>query len=167
MNYPRRTLLAGGAALALSACSGKKVATYNGPEVTRLQVVKSRRKLYVFNGHTLLEDYKIDLGSAAEGPKRFRGDGKTPEGTYVIDRRNPRSSYHLSIGISYPNQDDVAYANAFGQDPGGDIFIHGEPNDGKKGRRKDWTAGCIALTDEEMEQIYLMVRLGTPIDIYA
>lgn len=167
MNYPRRTLLVGGAALALSACASNKINSYHGPAVTRMQVVKSRRKLYLFNGYTLLEEYKVDLGAAAEGPKRFRGDGKTPEGTYVIDRRNPRSAYHLSIGISYPNENDVAYAQAFGMDPGGDIFIHGDPNDTRKNRRKDWTAGCIAVNDKEMEQIYRMVQLGTPIDIYA
>lgn len=158
-------MLVGGAALALSAC-GSKFKKYNGPEVTRLQVVKQRRKLYVFHHATLLESYNVHLGNVAEGPKRFRGDGKTPEGTYVIDRRNPRSSYHLSLGISYPNEADREYAAYFGRDPGGDIFVHGGPNKGDK-RGKDWTAGCIAVRDGQMEDIYAMVRLGTPIDIFA
>lgn len=158
-------MLVGGAALALTACSSK-FKKYHGPEVTRVQVVKNRRKLYVFHHMTLLEDYKIHLGNVADGPKQFRGDGKTPEGTYVIDRRNPRSKYHLSLGISYPNEHNVAYARAMGRDPGGDIFVHGGPNKGDKGG-KDWTAGCIAVKDGQMENLYAMVRLGTPIDIYA
>lgn len=166
MNVPRRTMLVGGAALALSACSSSKFKGYSGPEVTRLQVVKDRRKLYIFNGQTLLKDYDIHLGNVAQGPKRFRGDGKTPEGTYLIDRRNPNSRYHLSLGISYPNEADRAYAAAFNMDPGGDIFIHGGPNKGDK-RGRDWTAGCIAVKDGQMEDVYAMVRLGTPIDIFA
>ena len=165
MNYPRRTLLVGGTALALSAC-GDKFRTYDGPDVTRLQLVKSRRRLYLFNGRSMLEEYKVHLGNSAEGPKRFRGDGKTPEGTYYIDRRNPRSAFHLSVGISYPNARDRAFARSVGKNPGGDIF---SPGDRRKGdpRGKDWTAGCIALKDRQMEEIYSMVRLGTPIDIYA
>ncbi|PRY20656.1 L,D-transpeptidase-like protein [Aliiruegeria haliotis] len=165
MNVPRRTLLVGGAAVALSACSSK-FKKYEGPEVTRVMIVKQRRRLYLFNNRDLLDAYDVHLGFRAEGPKQFRGDGKTPEGTYYIDRRNPRSSYHLSLGISYPNSRDVAFARAQGRDPGGDIFIHGWRNkDSKKG--KDWTAGCIAVKDREMEDIYSMVRIGTPIHIYA
>ncbi|WP_068116113.1 L,D-transpeptidase family protein [Tropicimonas marinistellae] len=164
MYVPRRALLAGGAAFALAGCSSK-FKRYDGPQVTRVQVVKQRRKLYLFHGRILLADYQVHLGDA-DGPKRFRGDGKTPEGTYLIDRRNPNSSFHLSLGISYPNAEDVAYASALGRDPGGDIFIHGDrrPEDP---RGRDWTAGCIAVKDREMESIYAMVRNGTPIDIYA
>ncbi len=153
--------------MAATACSsGSKFQRYDGPEVTRLQLVKHRRKLYLFHNRELLGEYKVHLGSSAVGPKRFRGDGKTPEGAYYIDRRNPRSSFHLSIGISYPNENDVAFAKAYGRDPGGDIFIHGDrrPQDP---RGKDWTAGCVAVKDDEMEEIYAMVRLGTPIDIHA
>ena len=102
------------------------------------------------------------------GRKRFEGDGRMPEGSYVIDRRNPDSMFHLSIGISYPNAADTAYAAAQGQDPGGDIFVHGGPRRGidPVGVR-DWTAGCIAVTDREIEEIYAMVRDGTPIAIHA
>lgn len=166
MLFPRRSLLAGGAALTLAACSSSKFRTYRGPEVTRLQVVKSRRRLYLFHNKELLAEYKVHLGNTAEGPKQFRGDGKTPEGAYYVDRRNPRSSFHLSLGISYPNAEDFAFARAQGRDPGGDIFIHGDRRKTDP-RGKDWTAGCIAVKDREIEQIYSMVRIGTPIDIHA
>jgi murein L,D-transpeptidase YafK len=95
----------------------------------------------------------------------MEGDGRTPEGAYMIDRRNPNSSYHLSVGISYPNAEDLARAKAMGVPPGGNIFIHGTPLE--KNRTMDWTAGCIAVTNEEMEDIYAMVREGTPILIQA
>jgi hypothetical protein len=103
-------------------------------------------------------------GFAPEGHKQFEGDGKTPEGEYIIDRRNPNSRFHLSIGISYPNAADRAFARSQGKSPGGDIFIHGR---GKYpgSNRDDWTWGCIAVTDREMEDIYAMVRNGTPITI--
>ena len=106
----------------------------------------------------------IDLGFAPAGHKQVEGDGKTPEGTYLIDRRNPNSDFHLSIGISYPNARDIARAMAAGQDPGGDIFIHGQPNK-SRGEGPDWTAGCISVTNREMEDIYAMVTDGTPITI--
>ena len=161
----RRLVLGGGAALALAGC-GSKFRTYDGPEVTRIQVYKGRREMYLFHHRQPLQAYRVHLGFTAEGPKRFRGDGRTPEGAYVIDRRNPESSFHLSLGISYPNEDDVAYARSHGKDPGGDIFIHGWRNPGDR-RGPDWTAGCIAVRDRQMEDVYAMVRLGTPIDIFA
>ena len=127
--------------------------------------------MYLLHHNELLQEYKVRLGFTARGPKQFRGDGKTPEGTYYIDRRNPRSSFHLSLGISYPNDADREFAKSMGKDPGGDIFIHGAPNtpaDRKRARRTaDWTAGCIAVRDNEMERIYSMVAIGTPIDIFA
>ncbi|MEE4120280.1 MAG: L,D-transpeptidase family protein [Paracoccaceae bacterium] len=162
----RRAALAGGAALALAGC-GTKFRTYDGPEVTRLQVYKERRRLYLFHFSEVLEEYRVHLGFQAEGPKRFKGDGRTPEGFYFIDRRNPQSNFHLSLGISYPNDEDRAYAAAHGKDPGGDIFIHGGRRRGKDPRGPDWTAGCIAVSDRQMEDVYAMVRTGTPIDIFA
>ena len=98
------------------------------------------------------------------GDKFYEGDGRTPEGTYFIDRRNPNSKYHLSIGISYPNARDRAEAATLGKPPGGDIFIHGESNRLKLGKN-DWTWGCIAVPNREMEEIYSMVQNGTPIKI--
>lgn len=86
----------------------------------------------------------------------------------MIDRRNPESLFHLSIGISYPNEADIAFARSQGRSPGGDIFIHGGPRSGiDPTDKRDWTAGCISVTDQEIEDIYAMVKIGTPIDIYA
>lgn len=151
--------------LALAGCTSRsKFLTYNGPEVTSIVVNKGHRRMYLLHNEEILKAYDFDLGFAPTGHKEFKGDGKTPEGTYLIDRRNPRSSYHLSIGISYPNSKDIAHAIAQGRNPGGDIFIHGQPNNSKaKGR--DWTAGCIAVRNEEIEEIYAMVRKGTLITL--
>ncbi|MCU0899678.1 MAG: L,D-transpeptidase family protein [Cypionkella sp.] len=150
-------------ALVLASCSNSKFKTYNGPAVTSVQVHKSDRKMYLLHHDRVLKTYDIALGFAPAGHKQFEGDGKTPEGTYFIDRRNPNSEFHLSLGISYPNAADRAFAAAHGKSPGGDIFIHGGPN--KKVSRRDWTAGCVAVTDKEMERIYAMVKDGTPIHI--
>lgn len=162
----RRTFGLGlAAAMLIPACSSK-FRTYNGPPVTSIVVNKGSRSLFLLHDEDVLESYRVALGFAPVGPKRIKGDGRTPEGTYVIDRRNPNSEFHLSVGISYPNEEDIARARAMGKSPGGDIFIHGQPN--KSARRKkdgDWTAGCIAVKNREIEQIYAMVQLGTPITI--
>ncbi|WP_408635328.1 L,D-transpeptidase family protein [Pelagovum pacificum] len=129
-----------------------------------MQVWKTQRTLALMHGSQTLEVYPFELGFAPNGHKYFEGDGKTPEGVYRIDRRNPNSQYHLSVGISYPDPEDVARALEAGLDPGGDIFIHGTP-DMFVGRR-DWTAGCIAVSNEAIEEIYAMVQDGTPIVIY-
>jgi len=162
----RRMAMLSGLAFALSACANK-FKTYNGPEVTRLQVFKGQRTLLLFNNEKVLKTYKFDLGFAPVGHKQFEGDGKTPEGSYTIDKRNPNSIFHLSIGISYPNEADIAYAASQGREPGGEIFIHGGPRKGIDPIKPDWTAGCISVTDREIETIYAMVRDGTPIDIFA
>ena len=151
------------AALALSAC-GSKFRTYNGPAVTFVQVDKSARKMYLLHDNTVLKDYDIALGFAPQGPKQFENDGKTPEGLYFITRRNPNSRDHLSLGVSYPNETDMAFAQAEGKKTGGDIFIHGKSRFRGK-NRGDWTWGCIAVKDREVEDIYAMVRDGTPIRI--
>lgn len=148
-------------AAGISGC-GSKFRTYNGPEVTRIEVHKEARRMYLLHNTEVLKEYKIGLGGNPVGPKQVEGDGKTPEGYYTIDRRNPNSAYHLSLGISYPNEADVAAAKALGKEPGGDIFIHGQARK-NRGKGKDWTAGCIAVRDGQMEEIYSMVRTGTPI----
>ncbi|MDO5756459.1 MAG: L,D-transpeptidase family protein [Rhodobacterales bacterium] len=151
--------------IGLSACSSK-FKTYKGPEVTHVVLQKTQRKMYLLHNDKVLKDYDFDLGFMPVGHKSEEGDGRTPEGTYLIDRRNPESKFHLSIGISYPNVVDRAQAYSLGKRPGGDIFIHGQPN-GTKGRQaRDWTAGCVAVTNKEMEWIYAMVKDGTPITLY-
>ncbi|MEL6596261.1 MAG: L,D-transpeptidase family protein [Pseudomonadota bacterium] len=149
----------------IAACSPpSKFRTYDGPEVTRIWVYKERREMFLMHNDTILKKYDFDLGFAPIGDKKIEGDGKTPEGNYLIDRRNPNSRFHLSIGINYPNAEDRLEAFKLGEKPGGDIFIHGRgPN--FKSPEADWTWGCIAVTDREMEEIYAMVPNGTPITI--
>ena len=155
------------ASFGLAGCSHGKTLGYDGPAVTSIVVNKGARRMYLLNNDEILRSYRVDLGFAPSGHKRVEGDGRTPEGTYVIDRRNPQSNFHLSLGISYPNARDRANARAMGKSPGGDIFIHGQPNKSRDRKRaarvEDWTAGCIAVKNEEMEEIYAMVRTGTVI----
>lgn len=161
----RRNLILGGTALvALGACSDSKFKRYNGPEVTYVVVNKRNRNMMLLHHDKVLKDYPIRLGFAPDGHKEIEGDGRTPEGIYWIDRRNPNSRFHLSLGISYPNEQDRARARAMGKPPGGDIFIHGQQNPFKKDDG-DWTWGCIAVTNKQIEQVYAMVRDGTPIQI--
>ncbi len=148
----------------LAGCASK-FKTYNGPEVTRVLIYKEARKMYLMHGQEVLKTYDVGLGFAPNGDKTIRGDGRTPEGDYRVDRRNPNSEFHLSIGIDYPNAEDVAYAKSIGKNPGGDIFIHGRPWKYRKGGQ-DWTAGCIAVTNREIEDIYAMLKTGTVVSIY-
>ncbi|WP_102106595.1 L,D-transpeptidase family protein [Oceaniglobus roseus] len=151
----------------LSGCGSSKFRTYRGPEVTMVHVDKGQRIMRLLHNDKVLKTYRFDLGFAPVGHKEFEGDGKTPEGVYFIDRRNPDSKYHLSLGISYPNEADVAYALSQGKKPGGDIFIHGQGPlyANMKNRRPDWTWGCISVSDDEIEEIYSMIRTGTRIVI--
>ncbi|WP_240643632.1 L,D-transpeptidase family protein [Paracoccus siganidrum] len=151
-------------ALCLPAPSAQANINASSPEITQLLLDKSERTLYLLNGRTAVRKYRVDLGTNPEGHKRFRGDGRTPEGLYYITHRNPNSNFFLSLGISYPNAADRAHARRQGRDPGGDIFIHG------RGARvqnppPDWTRGCAAVTDSEMAEIFDLVRPGTPIFI--
>jgi murein L,D-transpeptidase YafK len=137
--------------------------------VDRVIVNKASRELLLLRGESVLRTYRIALGRDPVGPKAEEGDGKTPEGRYTIDRRNPRSSYHLSLHISYPNDGDRDRACQRGVDPGGDVMIHGlrsgEGHIGHAHRETDWTQGCIAVTDQEMDEIWELVEDGTPIEI--
>jgi murein L,D-transpeptidase YafK len=150
------------AVIGLSGC-GSKFKRYYGPEVTQVQVHKADRKMYLFHNEKVLKAYDIGLGFAPVGHKQFEGDGKTPEGQYFISYKNPDSQYHLSLGISYPNEADIAFAESQDKSPGGDIFIHGGPN--TRVSKRDWTWGCVALTDKEIEIVYSMVKPGTPVFI--
>lgn len=140
------------------------------PKADLVEVFKSRRELILLQGGKVLKTYRVALGLQPVDPKVRRGDHKTPEGRYVLDRRNPRSSYHRSIHISYPNREDLARAKRLGVPPGGDIFLHGLPNGqgwiGAAHRAVDWTWGCIAVTDQEIEEIWSLVPDGTPIVIH-
>jgi murein L,D-transpeptidase YafK len=150
----------------VAGCSSKsKFQAYDGPEVTRLAVWKDARVMALYHHDEVLKAFPIDLGFTPQGHKQHEGDGRTPEGRYFIDRRNPNSSFHLSLGISYPNPDDRTRASSMGRSPGGDIFIHGGPRPTDR-QGKDWTAGCIAVSNSEIEKIYAMVRTGTLVDIY-
>lgn len=160
-------MMGGAALLSVAGCASQsKFKRYNGPDVTFVVVNKDERRMHLFHNDDVLKSYDIQLGFAPVGPKQFEGDGKTPEGLYRINRRNPNSKFHLSLGISYPNVRDYAEAKAAGKEPGGDIFIHGQKNpfvrdDG------DWTWGCIAVTNKEMEEIYAMVKNDTLIQLNA
>ncbi len=128
-------------------------------------VSKRRREMTLLRGEKVLRTYKVALGWAPEGAKEREGDGKTPEGRYTIDWRNPRSRFHLSLHISYPSAADVERAKAMGVDPGGEIMIHGL-RDGVW-VEGDWTQGCIAVRDEEMDEIWGLVGDGTAVVIEA
>lgn len=161
-----RRLMVAGAACGLVACAkprDPKFKTYDGPKITQINVFKEQRVMQLLSGDELVKSYDIEMGFAPKGHKQVSGDGRTPEGGYRINRRNPNSKFHLSLGISYPNARDVANARALGQSPGGDIFIHGTPKEYID--EPDWTWGCIAVSDAEMEDIYAMVGTGTAIFI--
>ena len=117
----------------------------------------------------MIKAYKVSLGKHPIGHKEMEGDSKTPEGHYTIDSKNPNSAYYLNLGISYPSLADRQRAKGEGKNPGGDIKIHGMKNGygfiGKLHRLINWTDGCIALTNEEMEELYHLVDIGTPIEI--
>ncbi len=171
-----RAFLGAAILAALAACGGgeldgppasaNKFRDYYGPRVTQVVVNKGQRRMYLMHGQEVLKQYRVDLGFEPAGHKSRQGDGKTPEGIYFIDRMNPSSSYHLSLGVSYPNPADRERARLMGVDPGGDIMIHGRGPYGNAVGKKDWTAGCIAVSDGEIEEIYAMLRPGVPIVIY-
>jgi murein L,D-transpeptidase YafK len=132
-------------------------------------VFKKKRTLELLSHGRVIKTYKVALGGNAVGPKTRQGDHKTPEGSYVLDSRNSHSQYYKSIHISYPSAHDRALAKQSGFSPGGDVFVHGLPNGyrsvGSAHRLRDWTDGCIAVTDEEMDEIWNAVPNGTPIEI--
>jgi murein L,D-transpeptidase YafK len=140
-----------------------------GTVIDKIVVLKSERKMMVYHGDELLKTYRISLGGSPIGHKEYQGDMRTPEGIYTINDKNPNSNYYKNLGISYPNDADRAHARSLGLSPGGDIKIHGLPNGsvdfGKFHLVTDWTHGCIAVTNEEMEELYNAVIIGAVIDI--
>lgn len=144
------------------------------PEQTALQgpvdhilIEKAARRMIAYRDGRALKTYRIALGFSPEGDKREQGDGKTPEGIFRVDRRNDASAYHLSLGIDYPQSGDRARAAAEGVDPGGDIFIHGQPNQlpGSIVLPGDWTAGCIAVANTEITELFAATSIGTKVEI--
>ena len=136
--------------------------------VDRIVIQKAARKMQLFQEGKAVRTYTIALGFTPEGDKQSQGDGKTPEGEFTIDRRNAESAFHLSVGLDYPRPEDVRRAAQGGYSPGGDIFIHGQPNalpDGLK-LKGDWTAGCIAVTNAEMREIWAVTPIGTKVEIH-
>ena len=140
-----------------------------GVTADRVVVEKAARRLTLLRGDSPLKEYRVALGREPVGAKQVEGDRRTPEGRYTIDWRKLDSDYHLALHISYPNAQDSARARKRGESPGGSIMIHGLPNGlgwiGSAHRATDWTDGCIAVTDAEIEEIWAAVPDGTPIEI--
>lgn len=139
-------------------------------KIDRIVIYKSKRQLILYSGQRVIEQYRVALGPSPTGHKWREGDGKTPEGRYAISEKKPDSAFHLALKISYPNEEDTKRAREFGVSPGGNIMIHGLKNGygwlGGYHARKDWTHGCVALTNKEIEYIYSSVDVGTVVDIY-
>jgi murein L,D-transpeptidase YafK len=147
----------------------QKIFALRAETADKVLIEKKERRLALLSKGEVIKSYKIALGGNPVGPKERQGDNKTPEGIYIIDSRNRDSGYHLSLHISYPNEKDKMQAKKLGVSPGGDIMIHGIKNGftwiGGSQAEVDWTKGCIAVTDEEMEEIYKLVPNGTVVEI--
>ncbi len=141
----------------------------SGIMIDSLVLNKQKRELIAYSAGKQVKKYRVSLGKNPIGHKNFEGDMKTPEGSYIINDKNPNSGYHRNLGISYPNEKDKEFAKSLGKSPGGDIKIHGLRNGtgflGKFQRYKDWTLGCIAVTNAEIEELFDRVEIGTPIQI--
>jgi murein L,D-transpeptidase YafK len=139
------------------------------PVANRVLVRKSERRLFLMRGNDVIRSYRIALGLNPVGHKERAGDFRTPEGRYRLVKRNPRSDFFLSLKVSYPSTDDAARARRNGWDPGGSIMIHGLPNEPKKSAEyyatKDWTDGCIAVSNSDMLEIWMLVSDNAAIEI--
>jgi murein L,D-transpeptidase YafK len=135
----------------------------------RILITKSTHTLSLIKGDEILKSYKVALARQPVGPKERQGDHKTPEGVYSVDRKSPASRFHLALHLSYPNASDRDRARALGVPPGGDVEIHGLPllfaGFGSLHRYIDWTDGCIAVTNAEINEIYPLVEVDTPVEI--
>jgi murein L,D-transpeptidase YafK len=155
--------------LSLLCWAGMAKTTSKPFPADRVVVFKKERAMQLLSRGKVIRTYKVALGGEPIGAKSRQGDHKTPEGVYVLDSRNAHSRFYKSIHISYPSAHDRATARENGVSPGGDVFVHGLPKGygwvGASHRAKDWTDGCIAVTNEEIDEIWLSVRDGTPIEI--
>lgn len=160
-----------GLALVMQGCATKPPEPPPALSADQVVVNKSQRRMQLLKAGQVVREYRINLGDNPYGHKERQGDERTPEGDYILDWRNPRSMFHKSIHVSYPNAEDKAAARAMGVDPGGMIMIHGRPNYIDSPRilaeydNRDWTNGCIAVKNHEMDEIWTAVRDGTPIRI--
>jgi murein L,D-transpeptidase YafK len=161
------------ALLVFLSCAGPlpAIETDHLPTADRVVVYKGAREMRLYRGGAVVRTYHVSLGLQPKGAKERSGDYRTPEGSYRLERRNPRSDYFLSIQVSYPNDDDRARARRFGWKTGGSIMVHGLPNNLKFPARyyfgQDWTDGCIALSNTDMLEFWLIVQDNIPIEIRA
>jgi murein L,D-transpeptidase YafK len=153
----------------LSWCSAAALDAPDPPSIDHVVVYKQQRKMVLLSRDKEVKTYQVSLGTEPVGPKRRQGDHRTPEGSYILDVKNSHSHYYKAFHISYPNSADLASAKKLGVKPGGDIMLHGLPNGfswvGKTQRLEDWTDGCIAVTNDEMDELWNLVAVGTPIEI--
>jgi murein L,D-transpeptidase YafK len=163
------TLIAAAVASALAWANWPAAPLPPGSTADRILVEKAARTLTLFHGDRVLKKYSVSLGRVPVGPKQREGDKKTPEGVYHIQLHKFDSSYHRALQVSYPAAEDVARAKLQGVSAGLEIMVHGAPNGwgliGRAHRAADWTAGCIAVTNPEIEEIYAAVPDGTVIEI--
>jgi murein L,D-transpeptidase YafK len=169
----RKQVLALGIVLAAMVCWAPPAifgtAAASAEKADSVLILKKDHVLELLAGGKVIRTYKVALGSGGLAAKEREGDGRTPEGHYVIDSRNEHSAYHRALHISYPNDEDRRRAAKLGVSPGGEIMIHGLPNGkgwiGEAHRMYDWTLGCVAVTDDEIEEIWKLVPVGTPVEI--
>jgi murein L,D-transpeptidase YafK len=169
MNITRRRVAA--IFLAATICASQK-ATFSAQSTAvadSIVISKSAHTLSLMSGKTVLKTYHVALGRGSAGAKQVAGDNRTPEGKYVIDEKKTSTKFHKALHLSYPNADDRAKASKLGKPPGGDIEIHGLPTTfawvGTTQHVLDWTAGCIALSNDEIDEVWKMTSVGTPVEI--
>src|SRR5258705_8536308 len=153
----------------MSVGAASKLGAQMATKVDRIVVEKSKRTLTLMDGGKAVKTYKVALGGQPVGAKDRQGDHKTPEGIYAVDAKKANSQFYKALHISYPNQTDREHARKLGVSPGGDVEIHGLGAKwgwiGTKHRLTDWTDGCVAVTNEEIDEIYPQIRVGTPVEI--
>jgi murein L,D-transpeptidase YafK len=168
-NYIKLLLIVLGVAIAAAIYALSPPGAPPAVAADKVVVLKSEHQMMLLRNDAVLKTYQISIGRNPIGPKTRAGDHRTPEGSYVVDWRNPKSKFHLSLHVSYPNARDIENGTREGRQPGGDIMIHGMQNGlswiGRFHRFVDWTDGCIAVTDAEMDQIWRAVPDGTPVEI--
>ncbi len=163
-------LMLAGICIALPLCAREQMQA-PAQKVDSILILKKEHLLELIAGGKVIRTYKVALGQGGLAPKERAGDGRTPEGHYIVDARNSASHYHKALHVSYPNAEDRRHAARLGVSPGGDIMIHGLPNGmgmiGSAHLLHDWTLGCIAVTDDQIDEIWNMVPVGTPVEIRA